>query len=112
MPRSFDPSHLQPFHWREAALCVPAMPLLVLGFALAGRPAFGAITAGAAFSVGFGAAREMANRRWGAMLLSMLGMTAAALAGTLLGQDGLLLVAVAAMLAAACVALALHDKNV
>jgi hypothetical protein len=103
--------HLHPFHWREAALCVPAMPLLVIGFALAGRPTFGALAAGAAFSVGFGAAREMATRRWGAMLLSMLGMTAAAFSGTLLGQEALLFTAVAAMLAAACAALALHDED-
>jgi hypothetical protein len=59
--------HLRPFHWREAMLCARALPLL-LYFGLAnGQPLRGAIAAGAAFSVGFGAVRELGRRRWGAM---------------------------------------------
>ena len=103
--------HLQPFHWREAALCVPAMPLMILCGVLSGYPTRGVIAAGAAFAVGFGAARELGGRRWGAMLLAMAGMSVAAVTGTLLGQDSIAFVGIAAALAAACAALALHDED-
>lgn len=106
-----DTAHLRPFHWREAALCVPALPLLIVVLAVFGRPTFGAIAAGAAFSVGFGAAREMAGRRWSAMILATLGMTAAAIAGTLLGQDSAVFIVSAAALAAVCAGLALYDEH-
>jgi hypothetical protein len=106
-----DTTPLRPFHWREAALCVPALPLLIIGLAFVGRPTLGAIAAGAAFSVGFGAAREMAGRRWRAMILATVGMTEAAVAGTLLGQDSAIFILIAAVLAAICAGLALYDEH-
>jgi MFS family permease len=101
----------QPFYWREAALCAPAMPILLLAGLLTGHLSEGAIAAGAAFSVGFGAARDMSGRRWTVMIAAMLGMTLAAFLGCLVGQwlPGLLILSGAA--AAACAVLALIDEN-
>ena len=103
--------HLLPFHWREAALCAPAMPLLILAGILTGRPVDGATAAGAAFAVGFGAARELKGRRWGAMAAAMAGMAIAAFGGCLLGQNFVLYAGVAAIAAALCAAAALRDEN-
>jgi hypothetical protein len=104
MPRTPGRDHLRPFHWREAALCVPALPLILLAGQLCGYPIQAATAAGAAFAVGFGAAREMRGRRWAAMLLAMAGMVVAAFVGTLLGQESAAFVLVAA--------LALYDEDV
>ncbi len=90
---------------------MPAIPILILCGLCAGYPTRGVIAAGAAFAVGFGAARELRGRRWGAMLMAMAGMTIAAFAGTLLGQDSMPFILVAATLAAGCAALALHDED-
>lgn len=90
---------------------MPAMPLLILAGLFTGHPAQGAIAAGAAFAVGFGAARELGGRRWGAMLSAMLGMAVAAFTGTVLGQDSALFIIVAAASAAGCAALALYDED-
>lgn len=92
-------------------MCAPAMPALMLTGLLSGRPVDGAIAAGAAFSVGFGAAREFRGRRWGAMVASTLGMAGAAFIGCLLGQDMPLFIAVAALVAALCAAAALKDED-
>ena len=108
----FGRRHLQPFHWREAALCLPAMPLLVMAGQALGDPVQGATAAGAAFAVAFGAARELRGRRWAAMLSATGGMALAAIVGTLLGQDNILFVAVAATAAAGCAALALYDEDI
>ena len=103
--------HLGPFHGREAALCVPAMPILIfLGHAF-GWAAGGAVAAGAAFAVGFGAARELGGRRWGAMIGALVGMTIAAFLGTVLGQHSLVFLVTAAAAAAGCAALALNDED-
>ena len=75
---TFQRQHFDPFHWREAALCVPAMPILILLGQAFGWAAGGAVAAGAAFAVGFGAARELGGRRWGAMIGALVGMTIAA----------------------------------
>lgn len=104
--------HLRPFHWREAALCVPALPLILLVGQALGHPIQAATAAGAAFAVGFGAAREMRGRRWAAMAWAMAGMVVAGFAGTLLGQESLAFVLVAAAAAAGCAALALYDEDV
>lgn len=104
--------HLRPFHWREAALCVPALPLIILAGYFLGYPVQAATAAGAAFAVGFGAARELRGRRWAAMLLATAGMVCAAFAGTLLGQESAAFVIVAAAAAAGCAALALYDEDV
>jgi uncharacterized membrane protein YccC len=103
--------HLEPFHWREAALCVPAMPVLILLGQWYGWPAGGAVAAGAAFAVGFGAARELRGRRWAAMIGALVGMAIAAFAGTVLGQHSVVFLLMAALAAAACAALALYDED-
>jgi len=103
--------HLHPFHWREAALCVPALLLLpAIGLAM-GRIGPSAVAAGAAFAVGFGAARELGGRRWGAMLAVALGMPVAAWVGTLAGQNDAVFVPLAALLAAGCAAQALFNET-
>lgn len=104
--------HLRPFHWREAALCVPAIPLILLVGQTLGYPVQAATAAGAAFAVGFGAARELRGRRWAAMGWAMVGMAIAAFAGTLLGQESAVFVLAAAAAAAGCAALALYDEDV
>lgn len=103
--------YLHPFHWREAALCAPAMPLLILAGMATGHPVEGATAAGAAFAVGFGAARELGGRRWGAMIAAMLGMSLAAFTGCLLGQSFVLFVLFAGIAAAACAGAALRDED-
>jgi hypothetical protein len=109
MDRGFFKS--QPVYWREAALCAPALPLcLVVGLAT-GQVAYGAVAAGAAFCVGFGAARDLRGRRWGAMLAAVAGTTATAFIGCLAGQSVGVLLAVAALFAAGCAVLALYDED-
>lgn len=92
-------------------MCVPALPLIIVGGQVFGHPIQAATAAGAAFAVGFGAAREMRGRRWAAMLLAMVGMAFAAFAGTLLGQDSAVFILAAAAAAAGCAALALYDED-
>ena len=106
MARSFVP-----FHWREALLCAPAMPLLVLAGVLTGEAVAGVTAAGAAFAVGFGAARELRGRRWGAMAAATLGMSLSAFAGSLAGLDPALFTVIAAGAGALCAAAALYDEN-
>ena len=98
-------------HWHEAIVCVPAIVVL-LGLGIrSGEATQGAIAAGAALSVGFGATRELRGRRWGAMLAATLAMAAAAFVGSLAGQDPVLHIAIAAIAAAACATLALRDED-
>jgi MFS family permease len=101
----------QPVYWREAALCVPAMPLLLAGGLLSGHLAFGAIAAGAAFMVGFGSARDLRRKRWAAMILATVGATIAAFVGCLAGEWTPALWAVSAAAAAGCAVLALIDED-
>jgi len=101
----------QPTYWREAALCAPALPVLLLAGLLTGHVAYGAVAAGAAFMVGFGAARDLRGRRWGAMLAATAGTTAATFIGCLAGQWEIVLVVVAALAAATCAVLALYDED-
>ncbi len=101
----------QPLYWREAALCVPAIPcLLLLGFA-SHRLADGAVAAGAAFAVGFGAARDLRGRRWAAMIAAGVGTSIAAFLGCLAGQRTETLLAAAMLAAATCAVLALIDED-
>jgi hypothetical protein len=101
----------RPFHWREAGLCVPALPIL-LGLGLwSGHFLPSVIAAGAAFSVGFGASRELKGRRLGAMVVAALGMSVAALLGSLAGQFVPVLIVMAGVAAAGCAALALFDED-
>jgi hypothetical protein len=102
-------TYLAPFHWREAALCGPAMPILLGEWS--GWPAGGAVAAGSAFAVGFGAARELRGRRWAAMVGALAGMTVAAFLGTVLGQHSVIFLVSAALAATGCAALALPEVN-
>lgn len=102
---------ITPSHWREAALCVPAIPVLILGGYALEAVSGGVIAAGAAFAVGFGAARELRGRRWAAMLGAWVGMSLAAFFGTLLGPHTPAFVFCAAAAAAGCAALALYDED-
>jgi len=101
----------QPVYWREAALCAPAMPLLLLAGVASGRLAYAAVAAGAAFSVGFGAARDLRGRRWGAMIAANAGTTLAAFVGCLAGQWTPVLVVAAVAAAVVCAVLALVDED-
>jgi len=100
-----------PVHWREAALCVPALAVLFGLGVWTGHPVPGAIAAGAAFSVGFGAARELHGRRWGAMVAATVGMAIATFVGSLAGRELALLLVVAALAAGGCAMLALRDED-
>jgi len=97
----------QPVYWREAALCAPAMPLLLLAGLASGHLRAGAIAAGAAFLVGFGAARNLRGRRWAAMILAAAGVTLAAFLGSLAGQWTPALLGLSALTSAGCAALGL-----
>lgn len=103
--------YTRPFLWRQAALCIPAIPpLLAVGIAY-DDPIQGAVAAAAAFSVGFGASRDLRGRRWGAMLAATIGMACAAFLGSIAGQNLAMLTALSSLVAAACAALALFDED-
>ena len=102
---------VNPFHWREASLCVPALPALLLCGLVTGQVTAGAIAAGAAFSVGFGASRDLRGRRWGAMIAATLGMALAASVGSLAGNALPVFLLLAGLAAAGCAALALYDED-
>ncbi len=102
----------QPFYGREAALCVPAIPLLLIIGAATHNIAYAAVSAGAAFSVGFGAARDLRGRRWAAMIGATIGITLMAFIGVLAGQSEPVLLVVAAVAAAGCAVLALIDEDI
>lgn len=102
---------VNPFHWREASLCVPALPALLLCGLMTGQVTAGAIAAGAAFSVGFGASRDLRGRRWGAMIAATLGMALAAFVGSLAGNALPVFLLLAGIAAAGCAALALYDED-
>lgn len=102
---------LRPFHWKFAAFGGFCAPLLLAFGGLVADPLHVAIAVGAAFSVGFGASRELAGWRWGAMAAAALGMALAGFSGTLAGAMFGLLVAASAVLAALCAVLALKDED-
>jgi hypothetical protein len=56
----------RPFRAREAAICAPAIALLLTTGVALGRPVESAVAAAAAFSVGFGAHRGFRGTRWAA----------------------------------------------
>jgi len=101
----------QPFYWREAALCAPAMPLLLLAGVAFGQVPYAAVATGAAFSVGFGAARDLRGWRWAAMGAAAIGVALAALAGCLAGQWLWIILPLAAVVAMGCAVLALVDED-
>ena len=104
---------LQPFYAREAALCVPAVALLLTMGLFSGQAAAAALAAGAAFSVGFGAARDLRGWRWAAMAGAALSVALAALIGGLTAMWFAMFLSLAATgLQAACGALALVDEDI
>jgi hypothetical protein len=109
--RTWAKDHASPFHWREAGLCVPAMPVLLIAGLLLHQAAYGAVAAGAAFAVGFGAARDLRGWRWAAMGAATAGIGVATFAGCTLGQWTPVLVVAAALAAAGCAAVALFDED-
>lgn len=90
---------------------MPAMPLMMLAGVLSDDVAVGAIATGAAFSVGFGAARDLAGRRWGAMWAAAAAMAAATLIGIVAGNAAAATLIVNVAAAALCAALALYDED-
>lgn len=101
----------QPIYWREAALCAPAMPLILLAGVAAHNVPYAAVATGAAFSVGFGAARDLGGWRWGAMAAAAVGATLAAFVGCLAGQVPALLIALVGAAAIANAVLALAHEG-
>ena len=104
-------NHASPFHWREAGLCVPALPLILITGILLHLPLYAAAAAGAAFAVGFGAARDLRGWRWAAMGGATASVALATFVGCTLGQWPPALIAVAALAAAGCAAFALFDED-
>ncbi len=100
-----------PVYWREALCGVPALPVILLLGIASGRLLPSLVAAGAAFSVGLGAARSLNGHRWGAMIAATLGMTASALLGSALGNHGALALIVSGLLAGITAALAARNQN-
>jgi hypothetical protein len=100
-----------PFYWREASLCVPALPILFIAGFAAGVPILGAVAAGAAYAVGFGAARGLLGRRWGAMIAATVGMSVATFIGSVSGGLVPVQILLAGAAAAGCAALALYNED-
>jgi hypothetical protein len=100
-----------PFRWRQALNCAPAIAVLLGAGFLLGRPLEGAVAAGAALAVGFGAYRQVRGRRWLAMLCAAGAMTGAAFAGSLLGLFPLPFALASAGLAAVVAWFALYEEN-
>jgi len=90
---------------------VPAIPLILIVGVATGNIVEAAVAAGAAFTVGFGAARDLRGRRWGAMLAAVFGTTLAAFIGSSLGNLFPVFLLLAALSAATCAALALLDED-
>ena len=101
-----------PVYWREAMLCTPAMPVVLLIGLASGNIGYGAVAAGAAFSVGFGAARDLRGGRWAAMMFATAGTAVFAVIGSLAGRSLPVEMAVAAAAAAGCAAFALIDEDI
>lgn len=78
------------FDAKAALLPMPGMALLLICGVLLDQQLAFSVAAGAAFSVGFGANRRIADHHWLAMLVTVAGMTLAAVAGTLAGQHPVL----------------------
>jgi hypothetical protein len=102
----------QPFYWREAALCMPAIPLVLIITALTHEIAYGAVAAAASFTVGFGAARDLRGWRWAAMIGATIGVSIMAFVGVVAGQWEPALIVISAIAAAVCALLALIDDDI
>ncbi len=101
----------QPVYWREAALCAPATPLILIVGVATHHLAYAAVATGAAFTVGFGAARDLRGWRWAAMIAAAFGAALAAFVGCLAGQWAPALYAASGLAAMGCAYLALVDED-
>lgn len=90
---------------------MPAIAALLLTGYLVGSPVRFTIAAGAAFPVGFGAARDLLGWRWGAMVAAMLSMTFATFIGAVAGGHPTVFVAIACLAAAGCATIALYNED-
>jgi uncharacterized membrane protein YccC len=104
--------YVVPFRARAAAVCAPGLALILGTGVVLDHPLEGAVAAGAAFSVGFGAHRDFRGTRWAAMAGAALGMTVAAFMGSLLGNWPWPYIATSSAIGALVAWLALHDENV
>lgn len=104
-------AYAHPFYWREASLCVPALPLLMTAGILLGQVGPAAVAVGSAFAVGFGASRDLGGRRWAAMRTALIGMTLATLIGSTFGAHLVVIAALAFLAAAVAAALVLIDED-
>jgi hypothetical protein len=85
-----------------ALACLPAIGIpLIVGISLGQAPA-GMVAAGGALSVGFGAYQQLSSTRALPMVLAALGMTLAALLGSVLGGHALAFAAMLAVWAGFC----------
>jgi len=102
-------AYFQPFDWRHAVIGAPGMAACLIYGLVMHDPLTGGVAAGSAFSVGFGLRRRRQTR---SMLGAVALMTAAAIAGSLIGGTFPLFLLVAAVSAGVCAALALVDDDV
>ncbi|HTV79517.1 MAG TPA: FUSC family protein [Steroidobacteraceae bacterium] len=102
---------LRPFHWQQLVVCLPTIPLILVGGSLLRARLAASIAAGAAISVGFGASRALYGRRWGAMAAATVCMAVAAFAGSCAGGRLWILLLFSGATAAACAVLALIDDD-
>ena len=100
-----------PFRLADALIGVPALLLVLIVALFTGDEIGGAIAAGAAFSVGFGAPRRLLDRPWTSMIAATVTMAVATVIGLLLGHMPLALIAASGLAAGACGWLALHDEE-
>lgn len=98
-----------PLYWGQAALCSPAIVMiLAVGYAI-GRPLSAIVAAGTALSVGFGAARTFRRKRFAAMALAMLATVIAAVVGSLAANHAWLYLTCCAIFAAVVVERSARD---
>ena len=88
------------FEWSKltlglAAQLAPALVVVLTAGLIAGVPAAGAVAAGGALTVGFGAFQQLTTSRAVPMLFALVGISASTFIGTLTGADAALTVGLA-----------------
>lgn len=101
--------YFQPFDWHHTLVCIPGIAACLIYGLLAHDTLTAAMAAGSAFSVGFGLRRARQTR---SMLGAVALTTLAALVGSLIGGHFAVFLAVSALAAAGCAALALVDDDI
>ena len=92
--------NLSAFDLRLPLISAAAVALcLIVGIAV-GHPGGALISAGGAFTIGFGANQRIADSRLLPIIFAILGTSSATLAGTLIGHQGLLIILFSAVAAA------------